>query len=197
MFGIGELASRSGVGVDALRYYERIGLMPRAQRSSGGQRRYADVDLARLRFIRRAQAMNFSLAEIADLLSLREQPGDVREEVRALTETKLDGMSVSVDSDEVEERRLPLAGLASVSGAGWWGRKIHLVANDMTLFDGIPGADGERLTLRVARRDRGAADDLVATLSFALSDLGHAHLDEQLRRLEGEAGDDRLPSGDA
>jgi hypothetical protein len=103
------------------------------------------------------------------------------------TETRLDGLSVNVDSGDVEERRFPLADMASASSSGWWTRKIHLVANDMTLFEGIPGARGERLILKVARRNRALADDLVTALSFALSDLGHAHLDERIRRLESPA----------
>lgn len=86
---IGEASERCGVSPDTLRYYERIGLLPGVARNAGGQRRYSAADLARLGFVRRAQAMDFSLDEIAQLLELREREGDVRADVRAMTETKL------------------------------------------------------------------------------------------------------------
>ncbi len=89
MLSIREAASRTGLSADTLRYYERIGLLSPVARNRGGQRRYSDADLARLGFVKRAQAMDFSLDEIGQLLALREQDGDVRADVRALTEVKL------------------------------------------------------------------------------------------------------------
>lgn len=86
---IAEAAATTGLSADTLRYYERIGLVGPVARNSGRQRRYGSADIARLRFVRRAQAMDFSLDEIGQLLILREQEGDVRADVRALTETKL------------------------------------------------------------------------------------------------------------
>jgi DNA-binding transcriptional MerR regulator len=86
---IGAVSAETGLTADTLRYYERIGLLPRVSRNAGGQRRYSDSDLGRLRFIRRAQSMDFSLEEIGGLLQLREQPGDIRSEVRSMTEHKL------------------------------------------------------------------------------------------------------------
>ena len=71
---IGEFATRDGMSTHTLRYYEKIGLQPRPLRDGGGRRRYVDADLARLPFIQRAQAMNFSLAESGRLLQLRERP---------------------------------------------------------------------------------------------------------------------------
>lgn len=88
-WSIGQLAARSTVSVDTLRYYEKIGLLPRALRDTGGRRRYGETDLARLRFIRRAQAMNFSLTEIRSLLQLRERPQAAREDARRMTGEKL------------------------------------------------------------------------------------------------------------
>ena len=88
-WSIGQLAARTEVSVDTLRYYEKIGLLPPALRDAGGRRRYGETDLARLRFIRRAQAMNFSLAEIRSLLQLRERPQVAREDARRITGEKL------------------------------------------------------------------------------------------------------------
>ena len=71
--GIGALAKRAGVGIDTVRYYERNGLLAPQSRLSSGYRRYTDLELARLRFIRRAQALGFTLKEVRELLSLSAQ----------------------------------------------------------------------------------------------------------------------------
>jgi MerR family copper efflux transcriptional regulator len=71
--GIGELAKRAGVGIDTVRYYERSGLLSPHNRLPSGYRRYRDLEVARLRFIRRAQALGFTLYEIKSLLKLSAQ----------------------------------------------------------------------------------------------------------------------------
>ena len=68
--GIGQLAKRGGVGIDTVRYYERNGLLAPRTRLASGYRRYGELELARLRSIRRAQALGFTLKEIKDLLAL-------------------------------------------------------------------------------------------------------------------------------
>lgn len=87
--GIGEAATRTGMSIDTLRYYEKIGLLPRVARDPSGRRRYDDGDLSRLHFIRRAQRCNFSLTEIRQLLTLRSARDTARPEVQRLTEQKL------------------------------------------------------------------------------------------------------------
>ncbi len=86
---IGEVGRLLGLSADTLRYYERIGLLPRVHRTASGLRRYGEKDLSRLRFIQRAQKMGFSLAEIAQLLAMRDNPQGARESVRKLTAAKL------------------------------------------------------------------------------------------------------------
>jgi MerR family copper efflux transcriptional regulator len=71
--GIGQLAKRGGVGIDTVRYYERSGLLTPRSRLASGYRRYGDIELARLRFIRRAQGLGFTLREIKQLLALSTQ----------------------------------------------------------------------------------------------------------------------------
>jgi MerR family transcriptional regulator, copper efflux regulator len=71
--GIGQLAERGGVGIDTVRYYERNGLLAPRDRLASGYRRYGELEVARLRFIRRAQALGFTLKEIKDLLALSAQ----------------------------------------------------------------------------------------------------------------------------
>jgi len=68
---IGELAARAAVKIDTLRYYERRGLLPVPVRSTAGYRAYTPDAVQRVRFIQRAQALGFTLQEIADLLTLR------------------------------------------------------------------------------------------------------------------------------
>lgn len=67
---ISEIARRAGVGVDTVRYYEREGLIPEPPRRPSGYRDYPVAVVNRLRFIRRAKELGFSLAEITELLSL-------------------------------------------------------------------------------------------------------------------------------
>ena len=71
--GIGQLAKQAGVAIDTVRYYERSGLLAPAARLASGYRRYGSAELKRLRFIRRAKALGFSLEDIAELLSLGER----------------------------------------------------------------------------------------------------------------------------
>jgi Hg(II)-responsive transcriptional regulator len=68
--GIGTLAKRAGVRIDTVRYYERSGLLVPGARLPSGYRRYSEAEVARLRFIRRAQALGFSLKEVRELLTL-------------------------------------------------------------------------------------------------------------------------------
>jgi len=89
MYQIGEVTKRLNISADTLRYYEKIKLLPRISRSASGLRCYCDKDLSRLKFIRRAQRMGFSLAEIGQLLSFRESPQKAKSEVRQLAGEKL------------------------------------------------------------------------------------------------------------
>lgn len=88
-YQIGQMASHVKLSADTLRYYEKIGLLPKVPHNSAGRRIYTDKDASRLKFVKRAQRMNFTLSEIAQLLEMRESPRGVRKEVRALTQQKL------------------------------------------------------------------------------------------------------------
>ncbi len=88
-YRIGDVSKSLGLSVDTLRYYEKIGLLPRVHRTTAGIRSYSDKDISRLNFVQRAQKMNFSLAEIASLLQMREDPRHARLEIRELALKKL------------------------------------------------------------------------------------------------------------
>ena len=85
--GIGAIARRAGVSIDTIRYYERNGLLAPAARLTSGYRRYDELQLARLRFIRRAQELGFSLKDVRELLGLSRQRDVAR--VKRAAEAKL------------------------------------------------------------------------------------------------------------
>jgi len=70
MFTIGDLVKRAGVGVEAVRHYEKIGLMPAPRRTAGNYRVYDASHLERLRGIRRARDLGFPLSQVRELLDL-------------------------------------------------------------------------------------------------------------------------------
>ena len=86
---IGELAQRSGVGIDTVRFYERQGLLPKARRLASGYRVYDPGDVKRLRFVRRAKALGFTLEEIRDLLALSDHRDDDMAALKGLATEKL------------------------------------------------------------------------------------------------------------
>ncbi len=71
---IGQLAREADIHLETIRFYEREGLMPVPARLPSGHRTFDDAALIRLRFIKRAQELGFSLAEVAELLDLKAQP---------------------------------------------------------------------------------------------------------------------------
>jgi Zn(II)-responsive transcriptional regulator len=85
--GIGQLAKRAGVAIDTVRYYERNQLLAPADRLASGYRRYGEAELKRLRFIRRAKALGFTLEDIRGLLSLSDERNVAK--VKRAAETKL------------------------------------------------------------------------------------------------------------
>ena len=86
---IGQLASRAEVGVETLRFYERRGLIADPPRRPSGYRQYPPETVDRLRFIRRAKELGFSLDEIAELLTLRSSPAENRGQVRRTARAKI------------------------------------------------------------------------------------------------------------
>lgn len=99
---IGDLAAATGTKVETIRYYERIGLLPRPARSGGNYRVYGDAELARLSFVRRARDLGFSLQQVRALLSLADDRGRDCATVDALARSHL---------SEVERKIADLAAL--------------------------------------------------------------------------------------
>lgn len=98
---IGELAQRTQVAIDTVRYYERQGLMPEPSRRASGYRSYDLDDVVRLRFIRRAKALGFTLQEIRELMELSAHRNDDMASLKALTATKLEEITNKINELEL------------------------------------------------------------------------------------------------
>jgi Zn(II)-responsive transcriptional regulator len=96
--GIGQLARRAGVAIDTVRYYERNDLLSPAGRLASGYRRYGEAELKRLRFIRRAKALGFTLEDIRGLLSLSDERSVAR--IKQAAEAKLADIDRRIDKLE-------------------------------------------------------------------------------------------------
>lgn len=96
-YKISEISTRLSLTQDTLRYYEKIGLLKTVERSVSGIRQYTEQDISHLRFIQRAQKMNFSLAEISGLLKMRQNPQHAKTEVRQLAATKLAEIEIRLE----------------------------------------------------------------------------------------------------
>ena len=92
----GALAKKAHVNPETLRYYEREGLLPEPQRSDAGYRLYSDEDVRRVRFIKRAQELGFSLKEVKDLLALKVDASQSASEVKKLAEQKVQDIEAKI-----------------------------------------------------------------------------------------------------
>lgn len=136
MLTIGQLAKRAGVGVETIRFYEREGLLAAPGRLPSGYRQYPPEAVERVKFLRRAQRLGFTLKEAKDLLALRDDPDAGRGEVRVKATEKL----ADIDA-RIAELRTMRAELARV---------VEACAGDgpaagcpiITAIEDVPGADG-------------------------------------------------------
>jgi Hg(II)-responsive transcriptional regulator len=108
---IGEVAARANVNVQTVRYYERRGLLPAPPRSTSGYRQYDADNVARIRFIKHAQALGFSLNDISELLALRVHPSSNCQEVLHHAEIKL--LDIDERIEALRSMRRSLLSLAS------------------------------------------------------------------------------------
>ncbi len=106
---IGALAETAGVNVETIRFYQRKGLMPEPEKPYGSIRRYGAAELARVRFIKSAQRLGFSLEEVGELLKLED--GARCSEARLLAEQKL--VAVRQKLSDLQRIESVLAGLVA------------------------------------------------------------------------------------
>lgn len=105
---IGQVARRTGVSIDAIRFYEKAGLLPAPARSSGRYRLYDARALEDVAFIQKAQRLGFSLEEIRQLFAIQRHPDEVCENVRDLVAQKL-----AIVRNKIEELRSLEIGLSA------------------------------------------------------------------------------------
>jgi MerR family mercuric resistance operon transcriptional regulator len=104
---IGELSRRTQCNIETIRYYERIGLLPKPRRTGGRYRRYDGEDVGRLRFIRRARELGFTLDEVRELMRLAAtKRNDVRSEVRNLVRSHVADIQSKIADLQAMERVL-------------------------------------------------------------------------------------------
>jgi len=103
---IGRLAKEAGVNLETVRFYERRGLLPRPPRSASGYRLFPVEAARRLRFIRRAQELGFSLKEVGELLSLRVSRRTTSATIRARAEAKIADIQRKISSLESMKKTL-------------------------------------------------------------------------------------------
>ena len=114
---IGQLAQRAEVNIDTVRYYEREGLLPKPERLLSGYRIYGEGDVKRLRFVRRAKALGFTLPEIRELLELSASRDDDMAAMKSAAIGKIADVKARIA--ELERMRVALEGLiASCPGHG-------------------------------------------------------------------------------
>ena len=102
----GKLAGQAGVNIQTLRYYERRGLLAEPERRESGYREYPAEAVQRVRFIKSAQELGFTLAEIEELLRLREDRARSCEEVRSAARAKIEDIALKIRRLEAMRRAL-------------------------------------------------------------------------------------------
>ena len=113
---IGAVAKATGVSVEAIRYYEKLGLLPEATRTPSGYREFPPGAERRVRFIQRAQALGFSLDEIRQLLDLRASDAAPTSEVKQRVDAKLRAVEAKIA--ELDHLRRALESLGDSCCAG-------------------------------------------------------------------------------
>src|SRR5215469_2928357 len=103
---IGRLAREVGINLETVRFYERRGLLPKPPRSASGYRLFPAETTRRLRFIRRAQELGFSLGEIRELMSLRIAPTAKSADARRCAEAKIADIEAKIKSLESMRKTL-------------------------------------------------------------------------------------------
>ena len=108
---IGALSKRAGCNIETIRYYEKIGLLPQPRRRGSGYRTYADHDVRRLTFVRRARELGFSIEEVKALRRLADEQVPSCESARELAVRHLTGVRRRISDLRAIER--VLAGTAA------------------------------------------------------------------------------------
>jgi MerR family copper efflux transcriptional regulator len=124
---VGALAKQAGVKIDTIRYYERRGLLPKPPRTNSGYRTFTPASVDRLRFIKQAQALGFTLTEVNQLLALRLSPDMTCTDVRKRAQAKVADIEQKIQS--LHAMKQALQHLVSACAADGPARKCSFLAN--------------------------------------------------------------------
>lgn len=109
MYKIGEIANQAGFGTETVRYYEKVGVLPPAERAQNGYRLYSDSHLKQLRFIKRSRELGFSLEKVRSLLSLADDKSRTCRQVRDIAEEHLSDVRNKIADLKAMEKMLAAA----------------------------------------------------------------------------------------
>ena len=139
LLSIGEVAEGSGVSRDAIRYYERLGLVPKAARTAAGYRKYPSGVIGRLALVRNAQRFGFSLTEIAGFLRVRDGGGKPCQAVRAAGERMLKAVDAQIAELQAARQQMD-------STLRMWGRTLDRTpaGQQARLLETLGRSDGPR-----------------------------------------------------
>ena len=129
---IGRLAREAGINLETVRYYERRGLLPKPPRTASGYRLFPADTTVRLRFIRRAQELGFSLKEIRELLTLRLSSRTTSSEIRKRAEAKIADIEQKIKTLEAMRKSLRKL-TSSCAGCG--------PISECPILEGLEGED--------------------------------------------------------
>lgn len=133
LHNIGEASSLTGISAKMIRHYESIGLIPPASRTFANYRLYSDADLHRLRFIKRARSLGFSMKQIEALLALWNDPGRSSAEVKRLATAHAEALASKIAEMQAMQRTLQRLA-----------RDCHGDRRpDCPILDDLAGGDGE------------------------------------------------------
>ena len=113
---IGDLARRTGTKSNTIRFYEEIGLMPKAARTEAGRRTYAEADFRRLSFIRHSRGLGFSIDEIRSLMALSDQPDQDCAEAAMIARRHLDSVKERISQLKMLQTELTIIANSCVGG---------------------------------------------------------------------------------
>ena len=145
---IGDLAESTGTAVETIRFYEREGLIPAAQRADNNYRVYTAAHAERLAFIRHCRSLDMSLADVAQLLGLMDNPAADGAGVDALVQQQIARVRMRLTSLKALEKQL----LALQSRCAAHGHGEHLASECPVLHELVVAAKGEACACHADRQ---------------------------------------------
>ncbi|MFZ5593898.1 MAG: MerR family transcriptional regulator [Pseudomonadota bacterium] len=136
VFSIGDFSEATGCPIETIRYYERIGILPKPPRSAGGHRLYNQTHIQQLRFVLKARQMDFTLAEVKELLNLAADDRAPCQEVLGMTDRNL--LAIQKKIDQLTSLKQKLQGLSKTCETTCCADKAS--ASDCVIIEAVRGS---------------------------------------------------------